>query len=154
MNKPVSWNNVWQALPVLVLVITASLFITHYLYVSDLKTRAFEALVLKTQHLAMTQLKRHFDSIVTNLSIVGRWVQAESPALGNAAALNSRFMPILEEIPQIASMMVADSHGREYMLLRTGGGWLTRLSDAVPSGMQSLWNRWTGPNTSTESWQE
>ncbi len=113
MNIPVLRNNARQALPVLVLAITAGLFIAHYLYVSELKNRAFEELVLNTQHLTMAQFKRHFDPIVTNLSIVGRCVQADSPDLSSATALNSLFMPILEEIPQISSLLVADSNGRE-----------------------------------------
>ena len=147
-------NVTTKLLPILVLAITTSLLIAHYFHVVDMKERAFEGLVLKDQTLARTKFKRHFEPIVSNLSIVGRWVQSESPDLSDVAALNSRFMPILQEIPQISSMLVADSKGREYMLLRTESGWLTRLSDVDRLDGQSLWNRWTRSDEAVESWQE
>ncbi|TNG02184.1 MAG: ATP-binding protein [Gammaproteobacteria bacterium] len=154
MKKLALRNVTTKLLPVLVLAITASLLIGHYFHVVDMKEKAFEELVLKDQELARMKFKRHFEPIVSNLSIVGRWVQSESPDLSNVVALNSRFMPILQEIPQISSMLVADSKGREYMLLRTESGWLTRLSDVDRLDGQSLWNRWTKSNDAVESWQE
>lgn len=154
MKKLALRNVTAKLLPILVLAITASLLMVHYFHIVGMKERAFEELVLKDQELARTQFKRHFEPIVSNLSIVGRWIQSESPELSDVAALNSRFMPILQEIPQISSMLVADSKGREYMLLRTESGWLTRLSDVERLDGQSLWNRWTRPSDAVESWQE
>jgi hypothetical protein len=63
-------------------------------------------------------------------------------------------MPILEELTQIASAMVADSDGREYLLMRTEQGWLTRLTDAQRWKDQAQWSRWAGTGGAVETWQQ
>jgi hypothetical protein len=68
--------------------------------------------------------------------------------------LNSQFMPILQEVTQISAAMVADGAGREYMLMRTDQGWLTRLTDPQRWGRRARWTRWAGPGEVLESWQE
>ena len=152
-------NSGWQkitarVIPVVILGVTVGLLYIHYQQVVKLKETAFELLVLKTHQQERTALKRLFDPIVSNLSIAGRSVQAESPDLGDIQTLNARFMPILEELTQIASAMVADSDGREYLLMRTEQGWLTRLTDAQRWSDQVQWSRWEGSGDAVEQWQE
>jgi hypothetical protein len=154
MRKAALRARVLQALPVLVLAVVAGALWIHYHELAALKQKAFESLVREAHQGAKTQLKRLFEPVITNLSIVGRWVQGQAPDLGDASALNAQFMPILQEVAQISSAMVADSAGREYMLLRTDQGWLTRLTDLQRWGQRARWIRWAGPGEALESWQE
>jgi hypothetical protein len=154
MKMAVVNNKAVRLLPVLVLVATAVILLLHYQQVARLKEKVFESRVLETQQQARTQLKRLFDPVIINLSIMGRWVGAESPDLSEVAALNSRFVPVLEEVTQIASALVADTTGREYMLMRAREGWLTRLTDVQRWNDRSHWSRWTRPGQAVEDWQE
>ncbi len=143
-----------RSLPLLVLAATAVILLLHYQQTAHLKEKVFESLVLERHQQQRTRLKRLFDPVISNLSITGRWVQAESPDISNATLMNSRFIPILEEVTQISSAIMADSKGREYMLLRTQEGWLTRLVDVPGQGNRSQWNRWLDTGQSLESWLE
>jgi hypothetical protein len=145
---------VLQALPVLVLAVVAGALWSHYHELAALKQKAFESLFREAQQGAKIQLKCLFEPVIINLFIGGRWVQGQAPDLGDASALNAQFMPILQEVTQISAARVADGAGREYMLVRTDQGWLTRLTDPQGWAQRARWTRWAGPGEALESWQD
>jgi hypothetical protein len=61
----------------------AGILFAHLQYVTHLKTKAFDALVLEMQQQEEAELKHFFDPVITHLSIVGRWLQTELPDLAN-----------------------------------------------------------------------
>ena len=61
----------------------------------------------------------HFFSDVRAQVLVGQgWADREALDPTDHESLNTLFVPLLEEHPQLSSMMVADSNGVEYLLLR------------------------------------
>jgi adenylate cyclase len=64
--------------------------------------------------------------------------KAPAPAV---ARLNDRFIPLLEQLEHVTSMMIANSRGEEYMLLREQEHWLNRLSGAEDWGRDTFWMR-------------
>jgi adenylate cyclase len=55
--------------------------------------------------------------------------------------LNERFVPLLERLPQVSSMMIADTRGEEYLLMRMPDHWLSRVTEAGRWGSDSFWLR-------------
>jgi len=55
---------------------------------------------------------------------------------------------------QVASLVIADGRGREYLLMPDEGGWLTRSLKATADGEIFLWHRWRSTGDSVQSWQE
>lgn len=143
-----------RLLPVLVAGITLAILYLHYHQVAKLKRSAFESLVLETQQQARTPFKRLFDPVTTTLKIAVHWLHNDMPDPADTRALNARLMPVLREVAQISSTMIANSDGQEYMLLRTEDGWLTRTSDAGQADARVQWRRWSGPDTAVENWKE
>ena len=142
-----------QALPLLVLGATAVIYFAHTQQVAELRAQVFGSLVDKAKQQVTTALDGLFTPTATNLAILARSLQAEMPDLKQAETLNYRVMPILEEVPQVSSAMVARGDGREYMVLRVENGWLTRLVEPGSPLSEARWQRWRG-NEEAESWQE
>ncbi|MAE67800.1 MAG: hypothetical protein CMJ18_26390 [Phycisphaeraceae bacterium] len=55
---------------------------------------------------------------------------------------NRALAPIIDTWPQISSLMLADSRGREHMLLRDNGGWRNRLTRLDEWGGEVRWLEW------------
>ena len=68
--------------------------------------------------------------------------------------LNDKFMPLLESQAMVSSLILADTDGREYFLLREGASWLTRSSEEFRSGMQVNLNRWSTAGDLLKTWRE
>jgi hypothetical protein len=88
-------------------------------------------------------LRRLFEPLEANLRITRRWGEQGALDLGDQRALNSLFIPILEQYPFVASMRIANERGSEYLLLHDGEGWVTRSVDIVSSPGRIGWQRWT-----------
>ncbi len=56
--------------------------------------------------------------------------------------LDDYFMPLIDGLPQISSIMFANENGDEYMLLQSGGSWNSRLSRPMSWGGEELWREW------------
>ena len=93
----------------------------------------------------------HFFGQVRSEVLVGRgWAAEGSLDPTDHMALNAIFVPILEQHPYLSSMMVADSDGVEYLLLRDPldpNVWTNRVVRADEWGTRVLnrtWNTATG----------
>ncbi len=77
----------------------------------------------------------------TLLRLTRGWGEGEALPLDDPRAFNRRFVPLLRLHPATASLHVADSRGREMLLLRNpDGSWLNRLSDPAWGGKVRLWH--------------
>jgi serine phosphatase RsbU (regulator of sigma subunit) len=63
--------------------------------------------------------------------------------------LRPLLQPVLERFPQMSAALVADDRGREFMLLRTGGKWITRQTRRDEWGTRVKWTE-----NGTEEWRE
>lgn len=143
-----------RGLPFLIVLVTVIELVLYYRYITRLRHTTFEVLVSETQMHEKAELKRLFDPVARNLQIVSQWLQTKMPDLNDAAVFNARLMPVLRELPQISTAMIADTGGRAYTLLRSPEGWLTRRSDAAGDNRVSRWDRWTSASESAESWTD
>jgi len=87
---------------------------------------------------------------------IGRSRGGSQPAdTASVESLNQRFVPLLERLGQISSMMIADTAGEEYLLLRRKDHWLNRITEADLWGGESFWMRREANGTHTETyWKE
>ncbi len=99
-------------------------------------------------------LRRLFEPIEAYLRVTERWGERGALDLSDHQALNNLLVPILEQYPFVTSTMIASEHGREYMLLREEGGWLTRATDADGEPGHVHWRRWSSDVSLMEDWWE
>lgn len=101
-----------------------------------------------------SELRRFFATGRASL-LVGRvWGREGLLDLRDVESMNRLFIPVLAENPQISSMMLADSTGREYMLLHEGDKWRNRLTDPGSRAGHARAFRWSSIDVLEEQWEE
>lgn len=131
----------------LVTLVTASvvgtvLLVGAYRAVNALSETAIEQAMDRTG----SELEMLFGSTEVHLGIL-----AEAGARGafsladeDLEELNRQLIPVLSRVPQVTSVLVADSGGREVLLLQQESGWLNRLIDEAERPGQARWIRRDG----------
>jgi hypothetical protein len=117
------------AIPPLIMVICGIILAVYYIQVSALERNIFQSLTGKISQQIETQFEGFVEPITNNLRIARQWGEEGALNLGEAASLDSRFIPVLEQVPPISAISIADSRGRAYFLGRDGDQWVTRLTD-------------------------
>ncbi|MCB1858051.1 MAG: putative DNA binding domain-containing protein [Gammaproteobacteria bacterium] len=143
-----------RVMPLLVAGLTILVLLIYYQQVTRIKHTTFKNLVLENQQRALASLDQLLTPVSTNLSIVAEWLKEEMPRAGEIERLNARLIPILKEIPQVASAVIASDEGAEYMLQRTQGGWLTRVRESHEGTNRFQWSRWSTAREPVEQWNE
>ncbi len=95
------------------------------------------------------QLDGFFGSVSTQVLAGRDWARAEILNPTDPLAMNKLFVPILRHNPHLSSMMIADSDGVEYLLLRTPldpNEWSNRVVEADRKGTDVYNRKW---NTKT-----
>ncbi|NJN46046.1 MAG: ATP-binding protein [Candidatus Competibacteraceae bacterium] len=80
-----------------------------------------------------------------SLRIAQGWGKGGDLDVQDAAALVSRFIPVLVNLAHRAALLLADSDGRSFYLFREGDVWLSRN---VESQGEAVWRHWDGTGTS------
>lgn len=114
--------------------------------VQDLSTRLIDEAAEKTRG----ELESFFGSVAAQVRTGRRWAQSGMLDADDPLALNDLFVPILVENPQLSSMMVSESEGTGYLLLRQAldrDEWLNRVVTVREEGnlaYKRYWNTRTG----------
>ena len=118
------------AIPPLILAICGAILAVYNVQVAALERNIFQSLTGKLSEQIETRFKGFVEPITNNLLIARRWGEEGTLDLGDPDSLDSRFIPVLEQVPQISAVLIANSRGREYFLHRDDDRWVTRLTDA------------------------
>lgn len=110
--------------------------------------------IRKAAALARDEFQRFYEPVETNLAIARRWGEAGILDPRNVSSLNAKLIPVLESLPHVSAMMVADTDGAGYFLARDGDGWLTRSTGLDSRDTRARWQRWDGKGTLLEEWKE
>ena len=108
------------------------------------KESVFRAWVTELSYKKRLEFKRFVEPVVTTLKIAREWGSESGLDLDKREQINRYFIPTLNNVPQIFSLIIANSHGQEYLLRRDGEGWQSRSSDPL---------RWPG-KVLRQSWPE
>ena len=101
------------------------------------------------------RLEAFFDPVASGLSINSdRWRSGEFREW-DLARLDAYFQPVIESLPQVSSLLLATEAGADYMLLRTGSGWKSRLSGQASHPGSVLLREWLpGEKAPPGEWSE
>lgn len=101
------------------------------------------------------RLEGFFSPVRRELRMLGAWGEAGLLDTDDPAALNRLLVPLLRLHPQIASLMLADARGREYLLLREGERWRNRNTRRDEWGTRTRWLEWSDDAPEpVEAWHE
>lgn len=132
-------------------VIVGVLLVGGYRAVDELSERVIEHASWRAE----AELVHFFDPVEAQLDSIQSWGSAGELSLSYEAieSLNQRFWPMLTKRPQISSLLLTDSGGREFMLLRDGAGWLNRYIDGRTAPGRARWVRWDAQGQVVERWE-
>ncbi|MCK5663987.1 MAG: putative DNA binding domain-containing protein, partial [Thiotrichaceae bacterium] len=96
-----------------------------------------------------------FNPISNNLLLSRKWAELETLTPDKQNTFNKRFIPVLETLPQISSVILASSKGDEYFFTKSGDNWLSRHINPDKYGENNVrWQLWSGNNKLIKQWQE
>lgn len=103
---------------------------------------------------ASAEFARFYEPVENALTIAQKWGMEGVLEPTELEALNVKFIPVVEQIPQISGVIIAGPNGAEYFLLRTAEGWLTRSRPAGEGAVIVTWRQWQNARKLVRQWQE
>ncbi len=142
---------------ILLVLLLISVFLAFsYLYSKQVQKDITQAIIRSAQKMVIDENHRIFEPISNNLLLSRKWAQLESLTPDKHNTFNKRFIPILETLPQISSVILATSEGDEYFFTRDGENWLSRYikTSSNDEKRQTVWRQWSSNNKLIKQWQE
>jgi len=154
-SSPSVRNRLTRDLILLVLLLISIFLGFSFFYAKQIQDDITQAIILAAKNTVITENHRLFDPINNNLILSRKWAELEALTPDKQNTFNKRFIPILETLPQISSVILANSEGDEYFFSRDGNNWISRhISSAQYGENQALWQQWNGNNKSLKKWQK
>ena len=139
---------------IIILVCVFTLAIAAFL-ASGVKKDLSGEFISRTANQAIKELRNIFEPLKKDLSYTRQWgISGQIDPTGDIHALMGQFIPMLHQNNFISALMIANSRGQEYMLLRDEGNWLTRTTDKKKYVDTVLWKRWSNNGNLLEEWRE
>ena len=137
-----------------IFILTGSILILSIMLINITNTAESlaKSLINRTTTNAKVELDKYFKTIISNLYI-GRDLCDEGVFDAvEYANIDTYILPIFQNIPQLNTIVVADTLGNEYSLIREDMSWLSnRVYESKDSGMVIIRDRWKGNNLKKES---
>jgi len=112
------------------------------------------ALISRATDQTEAQLESFFGLVENELLVAREWGRSGILEISDTEFLNSIFMSSLQQHTPVSSLMIADTLGREYMLLREADSFVTRGVAPQATGGLAFWSRWRDHETLVEEWTE
>jgi hypothetical protein len=136
------------------ILISAFLFFS-YLYSKQIQNNITLAVIDSAKQLVIDKNERFFSPIINNLNVSRKWAELETLTPRDYEKINKRFIPILETLPQISSVIISNSDGVEYFFTRKDNNWLSRsINPAKDNKNLATWRLWSANNELLKQWEE
>ncbi len=148
-------NRLTRDLVLLVLLLISVFLAFFYFYSKQIQSDIIQAVISSTKETVIDKNQQIFDPISNNLLLSRKWAELETLTPDKQNTFNKRFIPVLETLPQISSVILASSKGDEYFFTRSGENWLSRHINPEKYGENTArWQLWSGNNKLLKQWQE
>ncbi len=139
---------------IIVLLVIGAIVAFIFSQSAEMRQTISHSYIHQTIDQALKEFKLYFSPIERSLGVSQKWGRNGRLDLSDVSALNAKFIPLLEEIPQLSGMTVASTEGEEYFLTREGNHWLTRSAEKGRSKGRVLWQQWTDTGVLIKKWNE
>ncbi len=117
---------------------------TYSLIVTPTVDRLADTQMRQTAGELEARVRRLLATVEITLNTSRHWGMNGSLDLDQLQRFNEFFFPIIENHPEISSVILAHESGREILLLLTPDGkWINRLSDPARRGKATTWITWS-----------
>ncbi len=147
-------NRLTRDITLLVFLLISVFLIFSYFYSKQIQNEITQAIISSSKEQVIDKNHRIFDPISNNLSLSRKWAELEKLNTSKNNVFNKRFIPIMETLPQISSVILATSEGDEYFFTREDDNWLSRHTNPKEYGQNSVkWQLWSSNNKLIKEWQ-
>ncbi len=148
-------RNLLGNIVLMIVLLSGALMVTTFVGAKQKVTRLAESLASRTLDNTERQLNHFFGPMADTLVVMRSRGAANPFSFDDPIALTRFFVPLIQRHPAVSAVMIADQRGREFMLLRAGKQWQTRLVQRDVWGTRSRRLEWADPNADpVETWQE
>jgi len=144
----------FRDLVALIVFTSGAIFTVWYIQADRAKRLVAEKQIRKVSARALTEFEGIFKPVEATLSIAQKWGRAGILDPLNVPAMNAKFIPILDKVSAVSSILIADSEGVEYFLIKDGGTWTSRSTGLAKDGSRTLWKRWTDSGELLDRWSK
>jgi hypothetical protein len=131
-----------RKLVILLLIISLTVIVLMIQKYANTRQNISTAVIKQLTNESELKLQSFFRPITTNASIIKRWALNGDIDFSKPGELTNRFIPVLEQSPQIHSIAFATEDGLDYMLMRDSDGWRSRTNQKFANGTrQAAWQR-------------
>jgi hypothetical protein len=100
------------------------------------------AVIQEITEKAESRIQAFFSPIASHVSIIKDWIRSGDLKTSQPANLSARFIPILEQLPQIYSIKIASDDTLAYVIVRDGDTYRSRnTTPTVGASRKGLWQR-------------
>ncbi len=124
----------------IIFILSGAIIATTYLGNQQTVHKLSAELIVQTLDRTESELKSFFGPVMRQLLLIRDWAASGILDADKPEFLRQISVPLLREYNQISTLLIADSRGREFMLLKLGPLWRSRLVK------RDIWNskvRWT-----------
>lgn len=148
-------NRLTRDISLLVLILISVFLAFSYFYTKQVQNDITQTIISSAKELVIDKNHQIFDPISNNLSLSRKWAELEKLNTDKKDVFNKRFIPILQTLPQISSVILATSEGNEYFFTRKDNNWLSRHTNSKEYGQGMVqWQLWNSNNKLIKEWQE
>ncbi len=139
---------------ILVLLLISSFLILSYFYSNRIQKEITLTAIDNAQKSVIEKRKQIFSPISNNLLLSKKWAELESLTPEKQDIFNKRFIPVLETLPQISSVILATSDGKEYFFSKKDGNWLSRYIHSENNENIAVMRLWSSNNKLIKEWHK
>lgn len=130
-------------LSLVIVLLSGAVMATTFFGAQQAVRKLSQSFIHQTLEQTEERLQRFFDPVVRGLLLARTWGVAGLLDTDNPLALNGLLVPLMQQYPQVSSLLVADSRGREHMILRLGHLWKNRQTRRDLWGNRTRWIEWS-----------
>jgi adenylate cyclase len=173
-RRPISIRySLARNLMLMILLTSGAILAVSQVWSSRVVTELSEELISERIDRTEQELQKFFLPVESGLLLFREWGEAgilekvdarqiarsldrsQTADTASVERLNERFVPLLEQFRQVSSVLLADTGGGEYLLLRLQDHWRSRITQAELWGRKTFWMRWEEDGTRAEAtWEE
>ena len=121
---------------------------------STIRRELSRSLVQRIADQAVGQYAQVYQPVEQFLTLAAEWGRSGLLDVTRTADLNAKFIPLIQQLAPIQSVIIAADDGTEYFLQRHQESWLTRLRRQEQEGVRFVWQRWQAVGQSSAQWTE
>ena len=130
-------------LSLVIVLLSSAIMATTFYGAQQAVRKLSQSFIGQTIEQTEERLQRFFDPVVRGLLLARTWGMASLLDTDNPSALNGLLVPLMQQYPQVSSLLVADSRGHEHMILHLSNIWKNRQTRRDLWGNRTRWFEWT-----------